>query len=246
MTALLTTESDVAPVLSLDERAARAALVKGTERRRLTASGIELRGGKGSAVDFRGYASTFDETYDMGWYSEVVRSGAFTKTLSEAPDVQLLINHDGLPLARTTSGTLTLSEDDHGLLSSASLDTRDDRVRNLLVAVERGDVTEMSFAFWTVRQQWSPDYDQRDLIELSLDRGDVSIVSFGANPGTSVDHMRSAIGRMTIEDLDAARHLLDERRAALAPVEDEPPAPVDLRPLLRARVEAHKRSRRTH
>ena len=38
----------------------------------------------------------------MGGYTETIARGAFTKTLSERPDVQLLINHEGLPLARTT------------------------------------------------------------------------------------------------------------------------------------------------
>jgi HK97 family phage prohead protease len=51
----------------------------------------------------RGYAAVFDSVS----HDEVVRSSAFNKTLAERDDVRLLVNHDGVPLARTKSGTLT-------------------------------------------------------------------------------------------------------------------------------------------
>ena len=50
--------------------------------------------------------------------------------------------------------------------------------------MERGDIDEMSFAFQVIRQQWSPDFDQRDILAVSLNKGAVSIVNHGANPAT--------------------------------------------------------------
>lgn len=166
-----------------------------TERRSVGLTDFEIRT-VGDKLSFQGYASLFNVGYDMyggpdkGGWTESVDSGAFTRTLSTKPDVVLNINHGeggtGLPLARTTSGTLDLSTDKKGLLPKAQLDLRDPDVQALQVKIERGDVNQMSFAFRTIRQEWDEEETQRKLMEISLDRGDVSIVTNGANPKTSV------------------------------------------------------------
>ena len=208
--------------LTLDQRAidARSQLIQVREVRAWTVpSAFELRekpnGTGGTTLTFTGYACATDQGYEMydyaGPYTEVVRSGAFTKTLSEGADVAFLVNHEGLSLARTKSGTLTLSEDGEGLLSVAEFDPTVAAVQHLRSAVERGDVDQMSFAFRVLRQQWSPDWDQRDIIEVDLNRGDVSAVTFGANPHTSIGSLRSLLpdeltGRAFV---DAVRALTD-------------------------------------
>jgi len=149
----------------------------------------------GSKVELSGYASTVESPYTMfdvyGEYSEVVRTGAFGKTLLEGADVSFLTNHGGLTMARTKTGTLALTEDSTGLLCLATLNGARGDVRDLLTAIEDDNVDEMSFAFRVVRQQWSPDYDERALLELNLDRGDVSAVNYGANPHTSIGVQRA-------------------------------------------------------
>jgi HK97 family phage prohead protease len=80
--------------------------------------------------------------------------GAFAATLAKKPDVRLLINHDGLPLARTTSGTLKLREDKRGLHFEAELDATDPDVQRILPKVQRGDLSQMSFAFRTIKDAW--------------------------------------------------------------------------------------------
>jgi HK97 family phage prohead protease len=140
-----------------------------------------------------GYASTFNEPYELyggppwGW-TEEVDPGAFDKTLASNPDVPLLLNHKGMPLARTKSGTLQLSTDKVGLKMRASLDKRDPQVQSVAVKLERGDMDEMSFAFWVVRDEWTYDDDNehRLLREVNIHKGDVAIVNYGANPNTSV------------------------------------------------------------
>jgi HK97 family phage prohead protease len=121
-----------------------------------------------------------------GPYAEVISRGAFTKTLSETPDVALLLNHKGMTLARTKSGTLELAEDDTGLHTIARVDTRVSAVSDMVLQMERGDLDEMSFAFMIVRGKWSPDYSEYRIDEVSLAKGDVSVVNYGANPATSV------------------------------------------------------------
>lgn len=163
------------------------------EIRNMAFTGVEMRekpnGSGGTMLGFTGFACATELVYEMadwlGPYGEVVRTGAFTKTLAEGCDVCFLVNHEGMTLARTKSGTLRLDERDEGLHADADLDLSSPQVMSIRSAMERGDMDEMSFAFRVTRQQWSPDYDQRDILEVNLDKGDVSLVNYGANPFTS-------------------------------------------------------------
>ena len=163
---------------------------------------FELRevpnGTGGTNLRFTGFASTTDTEYEMedwlGPFVESVSSGAFRKTLSEGADVAFLLNHQGMTLARTKSGTLKLSEETDGkrspvygvtgLHSEALLDPTNMHVQTMRSAVDRGDLDEMSFAFRVMRQEWNAEYDRRWINEVSLDKGDVSLVNYGANPTT--------------------------------------------------------------
>lgn len=143
------------------------------------------------AAVIEGYASTFAD-YEVyggptggGWIERLDR-GAFNKTLMSRPDCQLLVNHEGWPLARTKSGTLELSVDHHGLKVRARLDRSDPDVQRLLPKLARRDFDEMSFAFRVLAQTWNDDYTERTIREVNLQKGDVSIVNYGMNPNTSV------------------------------------------------------------
>lgn len=156
----------------------------------------EARTGSGSAATLVGYASTTNTPYTMsdalGEYDETMDGGAFTRTLAQKPGVNFLANHSGLSLAHTDNDTLRLASDAEGLHSEASLDLNRTDARDLFLAVERGDIREMSFAFRVVKQEWSPDYTQRKITEVNMNRGDTSAVNFGANPTTSIGAMRAA------------------------------------------------------
>jgi HK97 family phage prohead protease len=176
---------------------------------------VELRakdnGSGADALTFSGYACITEVGYEMsdwlGPFTEVVRAGAFTKTLAENADVPFLVNHAGLTLARTKSGTMRLAEDDTGLHTEAELDPASPHVQALRSAMDRGDVDEMSFGFWITRQQWSPDFDQRDILEVSLNKGDVSVVNYGANPNTAGATLNSRAVQEQLQRLSP-----DERR----------------------------------
>lgn len=168
-------------------------------RRRITAP-FELRKDQGtSGLTFRGYASTTEQEYPVfggvfpGWQETIAR-GSFKKTLREGADVSFLINHEGMTLARTKSGTLQLREDKSGLAVTANLDPRQNVVNDLYVASERGDIDEMSFAFRVTADQWFDDNGKpadestgtkRRITEVNLNKGDVSAVNYGANDTTS-------------------------------------------------------------
>ncbi|WP_406457106.1 HK97 family phage prohead protease [Streptomyces sp. NBC_01622] len=188
---------------------------------------LEVRAKEGASgvSTIAGYASVVEEPYEMwdwlGSYSEVVRGGAFAKTLSENPQVQLLLNHGGLAMAYTKAGSLRLSEDSTGLHMEADVTGARSDVQDMLLALQDGSVDEMSFAFRVTRQMWSPDYDQRDILEVDLHRGDVSVVNFGANPATTVAPALRAADFDKLGDADV-RALLERLQRRLA--EPEPPA----------------------
>jgi HK97 family phage prohead protease len=147
----------------------------------------------------QGYASVVGKKYKMydlfGEYSELVSPGAFDVTLSKTPDVAFLVNHRGVTMARTTNGSLELESDQKGLKSIAYLNPKRNDVRDLILAIEDKDITEMSFAFLIKDGEWNEEYTEYTINEVDLDRGDVSAVNYGANPYTSVSARQLEIMR---------------------------------------------------
>lgn len=151
-------------------------------------TGAELRATGDGGLRVVGYASTYDRPYpiyggpERGGFDEVIKPGAFAKSVRERDDVRLLVNHDGVPLARTKSRTMTLTADDIGLLVDAQLDAGSPIVAGLRSAMERGDMDQMSFAFEVTKQSWSQDFTVRSITEVRL--FDVSVVTYPANSAT--------------------------------------------------------------
>ena len=137
-------------------------------------------------VKVSGYAAVFGEETDIGgMFREKIERGAFKEAIGR-DDVVFLINHDGLPLARTRSGTLTLKEDERGLYMETALDADDPDVKSILGKMKRGDLDKMSFAFRPTVEEWddSEDVPLRTIKEASL--YDVSIVTTPAYEGTDI------------------------------------------------------------
>lgn len=158
---------------------------------------IEVRADEDGAPVIEGYASTTDVWYDVyggppyGWRERIAR-GAFQRAIERGDDVRLLINHDGLPLARTTSGTLTLDEDGIGLhmVTPDGVDMASPAAQELVSAMRRGDADQMSFAFMVDvddngqrMETWNSDYTERTITGVGL--FDVSVVTYPANPATA-------------------------------------------------------------
>lgn len=153
----------------------------------------EIRGGipaeiraDEAGIKVSGYAAVFNQETDIGGvFREVIAPGAFTDAIGR-DDVVFLINHDGLPLARTRSGTLTLRQDDHGLFMETTLDPEDPDVKSIVGKMKRGDLDKMSFAFWPEKQEWDDTQDPpvRTITQASL--YDVSIVTTPAYDGTEI------------------------------------------------------------
>jgi hypothetical protein len=200
----------------MSEHASRARILDVREERKGTR--FEFREDSEGNYVLEGYAATFTP-YDVyggperGGWVETLTPTSFDRTLGESPDVMLLINHEGLPLARTKSGTLDLSRDSHGLRIRATLDRSDPDVQALAPKLKpqangRSNMDEMSFAFRVKDQVWDDNYTNRTITEVSLHKGDVSVVNFGMNPGTR------AILQQGVEALSSLSHkeLVELRR----------------------------------
>jgi phage head maturation protease len=182
--------------------------------------------------EITGYASAYEQPYDMwdwaGPYREIVAAGAGQASLAAKPDVQYLINHGGLSLARTIgrSPTLTVWEDGHGLGYRALTNPLRDEVRNLVLAIEDGQITENSFAFMIDDGVWSDDFTEFRIQAYNINRGDVSAVNYGANPHTSIGQRDQGAPVATrTEDVPAAAGIktaareIDERGRAITELE---------------------------
>ena len=141
-----------------------------------------------SDPEFEGYAAVWDVPYpvmggpEAGGWLETMKRGAATKTLSEGDAVKLLFDHEGLPLASTAGATLTVVEDDIGLMALARFDRRSTFGMDVAYALDRRDLDTMSMAFQVLRQTWANDYTERVISEFRL--YDVSVVSYPAQPAT--------------------------------------------------------------
>jgi len=186
--------------------------------RRLFAEPIEVRKSADGKVGVRGYAAVFD--YEA--HGEVIRRSAFNRTISQRDNVRLLVNHDGVPLASTKAGTLVIGVDERGLWFEASeLDMDNPTARELVSAMERGDMDQCSFAGYFLDAQRNSD-GTREVREVAL--LDVSVVTFPWYDATEADLTGD-------RDLDralvSARSLNDEQRQALlAELSDEATEPV--------------------
>lgn len=170
------------------------------DRRSLAFTNLEMRAEDGNRLV--GYAAVFDSPSEPMPFTEFVRRGAFTKTLNDGADVRLLVDHEGVPLARTRSGTLTLTEDERGLLVEADLDPMNPDAQRVISAMRRGDLSQMSFAFRTIKDSWSADRSIRELREVQL--YDVSVVTFPAYEETMAE-LRSAQESVTVASVVPVR-----------------------------------------
>lgn len=155
----------------------------------------------------KGLASPFDqETVIGGWFREVIRAGAFAKTIQEMDQVGLWNHDSGKPMARRTKGTLRLFETKRGLEFECDLGEQT-WANDAWISVERGDVQGCSIGFQVIKQTWTTvedgsELDLRDIIEVKL--YEISLVTFPAYESTVVETARSIV-EAAIEQGDLKR-----------------------------------------
>ena len=135
-----------------------------------------------------GYFAVFNNPTEL-WPGciEQIAPGAFASSLGL--DVRALIDHDTrLVIGRTVAGTLTLREDDTGLYGEIKINEHDSDAMNLYARVQRGDVSQCSFGFDIVAEDYvvSPDGQTCTWTIREVKLYEVSVVTFPAYDATSV------------------------------------------------------------
>ena len=136
-----------------------------------------------------GYFAVFNNPTEL-WPGciEQIAPGAFASSLNG--DVRALIDHDTrLVIGRTVVGTLTLREDDTGLYGEIKINEHDSDAMNLYARVQRGDVSQCSFGFDIVAEDYvvSPDGQTCTWTIREVKLYEVSVVTFPAYEATSVE-----------------------------------------------------------
>lgn len=158
----------------------------------------------------------YEAKTDLGWFDEIIAKGALDG--ANLKDVRFLVNHDTsmIPLARSrnnnANSTMQLMPDDEGLSIRVNLDIENNsEARNLYSAIERGDISGMSFMFAVREDDWDgldTDHPTRTIKKIS-DVLEVSAVTFPAYEQTEIG-VRSEVKAA----LDNARAALDSAKAS--------------------------------
>lgn len=141
-----------------------------------------------------GYASTFNEPYELYSDSEVrILEQVDPKAFEEADmsDVIFQYDHRGRVFARMSNGTLDVNPDEHGLAIRADLGGTDIG-RQLYEEIRGGYTTKMSYGYTVAADKWDETRGEdgvlteiRTITKISKVY-DVSAVSLPANDGTSI------------------------------------------------------------
>ena len=168
-----------------------------------------------------GQPIVYNERTDLGWYDEIIADGALDGT--DLRDVRFLINHntDMIPLARSrnnnANSTMQLQVVPlSGMAIRVDLDTENNAdARSLYSAVNRGDISGMSFMFVVAEDKWDDidtDHPTRTILKLSK-VFEVSAVTFPAYEATSIQ------ARGLADALDSAKASLDSVKAEKREIE---------------------------
>lgn len=170
-----------------------------------------------------GQPIVYNERTNLGWYDEIIADGALAE--ADLRDVRFLVNHntDMIPLARSrnnnANSTMQMEViEGKGMAIRVDLDTENNAdARSLYSAVERGDISGMSFMFRVDGESWDDiesDHPTRTVTNISK-VFEVSAVTFPAYEATSIQ------ARGLADALDSAKASLESARAELRKIEVE-------------------------
>ena len=182
------------------------------ERRAFTFDVRAIESENGEKI-ITGRPIVYEAKTDLGYFDEVIARGALDG--ADLRDVRFLVNHNTsmIPLARSRrnngNSTMKLSTDFDGMnMDFVKLDVENNSdARALYSAVQRGDITGMSFCFSIDAQEWldlESDHPTRRITKIGK-VVEVSAVTFPAYDSTE-------ISARSKEALESARHELESAR----------------------------------
>ena len=169
-----------------------------------------------------GQPIVYDQRTDLGAWDEIIDKDALSET--DLRDVRFLVNHntDMIPLARSRNNnensTMQLSVGEEGMEIRVDLDTENNAdARSLYSAVERGDISGMSFMFTVDKDSWDEldsEHPTRHIRSIGK-VFEVSAVTFPAYSQTSIT------ARGLSDALESAKESLESARAEFRKIEAE-------------------------
>ncbi len=154
---------------------------------------VRAEEGEGGAI-ITGRPIVYNSRTDLGWFDEIIERGALDN--ADLTDVRFLVNHDvsKIPLARSRrnngNSTMQLSVDSEGMFITVRLDVENNaEARALYSAVQRGDITGMSFMFSVDSETWDDlesEHPTRHIVKIGS-VVEVSAVTFPAYDATTID-----------------------------------------------------------
>ena len=172
-----------------------------------------------------GHPIVYGDKYDCyGMFEETIDEGALDNT--DLKDVRLLVNHntDMIPLARSRNNndnsSMQLKVEKDGMYIRANLDVeKNNDAKALYSAIERGDITGMSFMFQVNGEKWDDldsDYPKRHITSISKVY-EVSAVTFPAYENTSINaRSKSVLDNARAKSLDSeSKQTLDSAKNEL-------------------------------
>ena len=193
-----------------------------SEKREIRSFEFEIRAeeGDGGERTIEGRAVVYGKRTNLGFFDEIIEPGALDG--ADLRDVPLLLNHnkEALPLARsrrnTARSTMQLTAGEAGLDIKARLDTTNNAdAAAVYSAIDRGDVSGMSFSFTVDEEKWSElesNHPTRHITQIGR-IFETSVVTWPAYADTSI-HAR---GMATA--LESAAAALESAKAEKAKIE---------------------------
>lgn len=147
---------------------------------------------------------------DLGWFDEVIDSGALRNT--DLSDVRLCLNHDTSFVyarsRRSAKSTMEIDVDAMGLTFSAGLDVEGSpKAQDFYAAIKRGDIDKMSFMFTIDGYEWEnleSDHPTRHITSIGKIY-EISAVTFPAYDSTSIEARDAEALESVKRDLERAR-----------------------------------------
>ena len=180
---------------------------------RVYAFNVSAESGETGSI-ITGRPIVYNSRTDIGLYDEIIEAGALNNT--DLTDVRFLVNHDvsRIPLARSRrnngNSTMQLMPDAEGMAIRVNLDTENNaEAKSLYSAVQRGDISGMSFMFSINREAWDnleSEHPTRRILEIGS-VVEVSACTFPAYDSTEIN-ARSKTA------LDNARAALEKAKAS--------------------------------
>ena len=198
--------------------------MKNTLERRSYTFDVRATEGENGEKIITGRPIVYEAKTDLGYFDEVIARGALDG--ADLRDVRFLVNHDTsmIPLARSRrnngNSTMKLSTDFDGMsMDFVKLDVENNSdARALYSAVQRGDITGMSFMFTVEADEWEGLESEHPIRRITKIGKvvEVSAVTFPAYDSTEISARSKEALESARQELESAR----EQRAKSVDTDD--------------------------